>query len=324
MSRKRIHCIISLILILTTLNPIPDVLGQDEPEPFFSVTLIGLVAGSGLQYIYYEKVQQDLEKFGIEAELDLASWAGMGTRVWDEEVSGYKEGGYDMAFSGLSIGGVMDSLGRGLELLYGKASIPPAGYNLMYWNTTEGLNYITYRAQESNELIDQINAEMNYTNSKEAAIEWQKLWYDVMPHLVIDNDLDFHMIANTINGYDPIQGPATSLKQLSGETQIKIDSFGLPEYNTIFASSHSGIPFHRCVAEAPQIQLFQFSPSKLTHFSPQINQSAWMQFNFRTSSHLKLCPLLTTSMGSFSEETLQYNLTLKDTIYFHDGHRLYG
>ncbi|MHA2175726.1 MAG: hypothetical protein ACXABI_12910, partial [Candidatus Hodarchaeales archaeon] len=125
-----------------------------------------------------------MTKIGIGTELDLISWAALGPRATDQEVGMYSEGGYDICFFGMSLGSPAGHPGSSMQVVYKSTAIPPAGFNVPYWSPVTGSDYNNLRAQESDDLINDINTNLNLTEARLALYDWQEIWYDVMPNVI--------------------------------------------------------------------------------------------------------------------------------------------
>ncbi len=306
-------------------------------EPIFSVHLIEPTS-SPVRKLNSQVIVEEFPKIGINAELDLISWAAFGPRCTDEEVGTYDEGGYDICFFGMSLGPPIRHPGASMKEVYGADAIPPAGYNVMYWapgTDSVGRSYMTYRVNESNQLIKEINNNWNLTETKEDLKTWQKIWYDVMPNILIYNQYEVHAISTGLYGYDPI---AITPRQIS---YINPSSYWESIWTTndytgtigevVLASSTRGDSFNPLIAHDVYAQyssvpitdgLLGFTSSKKLNLPFGINRSQWMLDNFGTTEYLKLYTRIADGMGTFSADGLQYNISVRDDVLWHDDHLL--
>jgi ABC-type transport system substrate-binding protein len=304
-----------LLLTLTMLSNGIEVKAE-QPEWFFTVNMVGPTSNP-VRMQFCQLMEKEVQKIGIGAELDLISWAALGPRCTDAEVGMYDEGGYDICFFGMSLGTPAGHPGDSMQGVYGGEAIPPAGFNVMYWsNSTTTEHYMTYRATESDALIQEITTELDLDIAKSLMYDWQKLWYDALPNIIIYNQYEVHAVSAGLYGYDPVGYPLSSIT-----TQWGLDS-------VVVAASTSGDTFNTMIATdvydqysagPPTSGLFGLTPSKDTVLPSGTNRDTWMTTNFGTTDFLKTYPQSIVEMGTFSDDGLQYNVTLRDDIFFHDG-----
>ncbi len=305
-----------------------------DATPLFSVKLINVQMGPVIPRTDCSYVMEgELPKIGINAELELIGSAAFSSRCTHAEVGAYDEGGYDIAF--LSFSPSTGHPGAFMQGVYGTAAIPPAGFNVMYWapgTDSFGRRYLNYRANESNQLIEKINSNWNLTEVKEDIKTWQEIWYDVMPNVLIYNQYDVHAISTGLYGYDPVPREITFINPFSCLESIWTtnDYPGTPR-EVVLASSTAGASFNTLIATDVYDQysavpamdaLLGFTPSKELILPLGINRSQWMLDNFGTIEHLQLYPRVADTLGIFSANGLQYNISIRDDVLWHDGHIL--
>jgi ABC-type transport system substrate-binding protein len=212
--------------------------------------------------------------------------------------------------------------------IFGAGSIPPYGYNVMYWSPEKDKGYNNYRAQESEALIKKINTNLNLTEAAADFIEWQKIWYDVMPMLVIYNHYKVHAISTGMYGYDPQNYPLNSLET----TILTKDYMGTPD--TVVCAVNIGPStmnlylttdiYSEYVNSPVMDSLYGLTPSKGVILPIGVNRTKWMIDNYNTDSHYIQYPRMAASMGAYtttgSKKDLEYNITLRDDVLWHDGH----
>ncbi|MHA1444554.1 MAG: ABC transporter substrate-binding protein, partial [Candidatus Hodarchaeales archaeon] len=199
--------------------------------------------------------------------------------------------------------------------------IPPAGYNVPYWSPETGKNYNNYRAQESDDLIEKISTNLNITSTIDDLDEWQKIWYDAMPNIIIYNQYEVHAISSTLFGYDPVSYPLGSIEDLwftdDLDTVVLAVSTGPKTFNSILATD----VYSQYSATVPMDGLVGNTPSSETVLLPGTDRDTWMSEKYGTTDYLALYPRMATSLGAFSDDGLQYNITVRDDIFWHDGHQ---
>jgi len=82
--------------------------------------------------------------------------------------------------------------------------------------------------------------------------------------------------------------------------------------------------YDRYYADPPQAGLFKLSPSRNLVLPANTDYESWMINNFGTQNHLEVIPCVAAKMGNFSADEFQYNITIRNDVYFHDGHQLDG
>ncbi|WP_455140855.1 ABC transporter substrate-binding protein, partial [Candidatus Hodarchaeum mangrovi] len=294
--------------------------GEVGQDYFFSVNMLAPISGP-LRLLWEQMMVPEFAKIGIKAELDYVGWPTLYPRSIKEEVGAYKDGGYDLIVLGTGVGSPIRHLGDGLQGGYGTTAIPPAGFNIMYWANDPSKHYMTYRAEESNNLIQRIRTNYNRSELGMQLVEWQKIWYDVLPHIVVYTPYDVHAISSTLYGYDPVFFPFDSLITMWGRPTVTFAVSGCgPPFNPIFADNIYDI----YSVGSSMAGLVQHTPSKYLVLPMNTDREAWMTTNFGTTEYLKVIPRIATERGNYSNNGLQYNITLCDNVFFHDGHQLDG
>ena len=319
------------------MSPVTYSFGQDNQETFFTVTWLiryTSVAWSGWELM----VEEAMEEIGIGVEFEFVNPVEYWDRTTDLEVGSYKYGGYDVCSIGLGVNKPTGHPGEDLQLCFGKDSIPPQGYNVAYWSSNKE-EYVNYRADESAQLIQKIITELNITKTRELMIEWQKIWYDVMPTVPVYSSTDLHMTAKGLYGYDPVSDsfPFNSLETIfttndyQGDPEVVILGSNLlyrDGFNCFFYDNVQP-PSSDVLADAaipPTDSLIGTNPSKETHLPSSMDRETWMKENFHniygTTGYLEVYPRLAKRLGNYSEAGLTYTINLRDINYWHDGERV--
>ena len=291
--------------------------------PLFSVNVIAPTSNP-VRMQYAQLMEQEFPKIGIAAELDLISWDALGPRSTDTIVGPYAEGGYDISFFGMSLSSL--NPGPSMLVVYHEEGLPPNGFNVMYW-TDDDPKYMNYRANESATAIEAINRELNRTKAKEMLADWQKIWYDVMPNVMIYNQYEVHALSKGFYGYDPVYYPFASV-----EDQWTTADFTGPNRDTIIAGvTTSGNEFNTYLATdvydeysagPPQDGLVGLTPSNAVVLPETMDKAAWMFANYGTTDHLELYPRVATALGTWSPDQTNYSIELRDDVFFHDGEQV--
>lgn len=328
-SKKSIFGVIYFLFLIFLLSPvlIHGFSNQDEieVEPFFSVHWMAPTSGSGGPR-YPSLIVKELPKIGIKVELDLVAWAAIAPRSYLNTVGPYSEGGYDIVNIGMSLGSATGHPGDSMIGVYGTNSYPPNGFNIMYWSDQRP-TWNNYRAAESQILLDQINSELNLTKATELLVEWQKIYYDAMPQVIVLVQEDVRAISTGLFGFDPVLPYPTSSAET---TWLTSDYTGIANSVTVGVSAKSDMflqiiaddvydkyattPIHDgLVGKAPSIELA---------LPEDTNREAWMEENFPGLEYLALYPRVAKTIGEFSDDLMNYTISLRDDVYFHDGHRV--
>ncbi|MHA2053911.1 MAG: ABC transporter substrate-binding protein [Candidatus Hodarchaeales archaeon] len=287
-----------------------------KPDPLFSIKMV--VGGSNRARMQYAQLfEEELRKIGIDAELDIITWAS-----FCSDPSGpFLDYDYDLTFWGLSLGTPGNHIGTSLNAIYGSESVPPNGLNIGLWSPVPEQNYYTYRAQESDSLIQNIITNLNRSAARESIIEWQKVWYDAMPNINIYNEYEVHAVSTGFYGYDPVTFPFNSIEtqwfdEASKDTVTLASSTGADTFNALLVNDiydlYSVSPvMDGLVGKTPSIDII---------LPVEVERETWMTSNFGTNLPLALYPRIATALGDYSADGLQYNITLRDDVYWHDGH----
>ena len=312
----RQYIFLSFYLFLVINHMIMTSQTENGSDYFFSVNIMAPTS-SPVRLNWVEVALTEFAKIGIGTELDLISWAALGPRATDQEVGDYKDGGYDLITFGMSMGNSLRHPGSSIQAVYSAEAIPPNGFNVMYWNDNPSKHYLTYRAQESDDLIQTILSNLNLTESKEQFVEWQKIWYDAMPNILVYNRYKVHAISSNLYGYDPVFYPLQSIDTMWG-----LDSVVLAA--SIFNTNLETSIYNQYYIKPTMVGLIRFTPSKDLVLPLNTSRETWMTTNFGTTEYLKLIPGIATTLGNFSSDGLQFNITIRDDVFFHDGYQLDG
>ena len=294
-----------------------------KPDDFFFVNVIAPTSNP-VRMQFAQLIEGELPKIGIGAELDLISWAALGPRCTDQEVGSYAEGGYDISFFGMSLGTPAGHPGDSMLGVYGSGAIPPAGFNVPYWSPATGSNYYSYRAQDSDDLIADINSNLNMTEAKTGMFEWQKIWYDAMTNIIILNQYEVHAISDGLYGYDPvlpyplaaIEDMWTTSDYLGGDQIVAAASTGGGCFNPMIATD----VYDQYMSSQSYDGLYGRTPSVEVVLPTGTTRATWMTDRFGTAEHMALYPRMATAIGNYSADGLTYQVDMKDDVYFHDGH----
>ncbi len=314
-----------ICLFICAVGSNVQVQASEKPEYFFFVHMIAPTSNP-VRMQYAQLMEGELPKIGIGAELSLISWAALGPRCTDQEVGMYSEGGYDMCFIGSAYTiGCRGTTGpfEVLRWLFGSEGIPPNGQNCAYWSSVTNEGYNTYRAQESDDLLRNITTNLNLTEVKYDIREWQKLWYDVMPNILIYNQYEVHAISTGLYGYDPVKSPLNSIE----DVWLTSDYTGT-EDQVVLQASTGGETFNPLIATDVYDQymnnpafdgLYGNTPSKEVVLPSEIDRVTWMNTNYNTSNYMALYPRIAAAMGTYSSDGLSYAIDVKEDVYWHDG-----
>jgi ABC-type transport system substrate-binding protein len=213
-----------------------------------------------------------------------------------------------------------------MQAVYGANAIPPAGFNVPYWSPATGSNYYNYRAQESDDLIRQINTNLNLTQARLDLYEWQEIWYDAMTNVIIYNQYEVHAVGKGVYGYEPTGYPFSAFEDFwvddtelvdpgTADTIVLAASTGGDTFNSILATD----VYDQYSAGAVLDGLVGNAPSNEFVLPAGTNRTQWMLDNYGTTTPLALYPRIATAMGTYSADGLQYNISLKEDVYWHDG-----
>ncbi|MFX1283214.1 MAG: ABC transporter substrate-binding protein [Promethearchaeota archaeon] len=319
---KKIFLVFLSISVFVLVTP---VIGAREPDPFFTVNI--MLPTNNLERLQYsEAIASELEKIGIGVNLEMTTWAEIFPRIFYGEAPPYSEGGYDVCFFGVDIGSSTSHPGGTLEDTY--KNIPPEGVNVMHW-ASDREDQMNYGADESESLIESIMTNVNYTETKDELIEWQKLWYDVLPNIMLYNQYEVFGISKGLYGYDPLKDPLRSLEtqwmdssyQGSNDTVVLAGNMPCYSFNAMIVPNDYENTDIYC-ALPPLDSLVGNTPSSDLLLPSNTNREEWMVENFDTTEYLELYPRVAAGMGKYSENGLQYNISVRDDVFWHDGHQL--
>ncbi|MHA2226821.1 MAG: ABC transporter substrate-binding protein [Candidatus Hodarchaeales archaeon] len=308
---------------------------NQDPDPLFSLTLVAPVSSVGSSPDG-QLIEKQFPKIGIAAELDLISWSAAGPRCMDAIVGPYDENGFDITILGLSLG-VINPETLMLSIFH-ESGLPPNGFNLMYWANQSWA--MKYRAAESTALINDINVELNHTRARELLIDWQKVWYDAMPNVLIYNLYDIHAISTGLYGYDPFFSrynpyyfpfspsgfPLDSLEDIWTTTDYptinnEMVILGVSKQADEFMNLLSTDDYDAYINGPILDSLVDLTPSAGIVLPESTNVTDWMITNYGTPNHLQLYPRMATSLGTWDATGTNYSLQIRDDVYWHDGHR---
>ena len=126
-------------------------------------------------------------------------------------------------------------------------------------------------------------------------------------------------ISPNLYGYDPQFYPLASIENQwfeGGEdTVVLAVSTGPRTFNSIQATD----VYSQYCAQVPMDGLVGYTPSAETVLPASSNRETWMIDNFGSADNLALYPRMATSLGAFSDDGLQFNITVRDDIDWHDG-----
>jgi ABC-type transport system substrate-binding protein len=322
--KKTATCLVLFLFLVSMISA--STVAKPEVDPLFSLSLIAPTSNP-VRMQYSQLMQDEFPKIGIYAELDLISWDALGPRATDTVVGPYDEGGYDIVFFGMSLGVTAPSVS--MLVVYHSDALPPNGFNAMYWAPASvGTQYMNERAEENNKAIEDALEQTNITKARELLIEWQKIWYDVMPQTVIYNQYETHAISTGLYGYDPVGYPFTSIEDqwittdYTGEsakngTVILAASTGGADFNTHLATD----VYDQYTAGPPTDALTGITPSKGVVLPEGTSWDTWMTANYgHTNSMVPYGRC--ANLGTWDSTFTNYTMVIKDDVYWHDGHEL--
>jgi ABC-type transport system substrate-binding protein len=328
--RKFLLTLQVLCLLSIAIFQIPIGQGAKLPPSFFTVTI--MVPTNNLERLQYaEAISTELAKIGINIELEMKTWAEIIPRVFYEESPPHAEGGYDICFFAVELGSSTDHPGGLIKTQY--LDIPPDGFNVMYWSA-EKEDQMNYLASSSSDLITAINSNVNLTEARADFYEFQKIWYDCLPNNIIYSQNNVFLISNGLFGYDPLKNPLASFETLWTNSSYPGDNNSLVMVTSLPCSNFNGLIDNRQGGDdaysnidyycslLPLDSLLGFTPSNEIILPSDYNRSKWNLDSFNTSKPLEIYPRVAKELGSFSSNGLQYNLTVRDDVLWHDGHQL--
>ncbi|NHJ02943.1 MAG: hypothetical protein EAX86_12475 [Candidatus Heimdallarchaeota archaeon] len=295
------------------------VLEEQKPEPLFSVSILKPTSSPVIPSILAQSFQENLAKLGIEASVDFISWAALGSHVTNNIMGSYKDGGYDICLLDMALDEAFQYPGDILKTVFGMDALPPNGFNIGYWSSEEGQNYYNYRSNDSENLIQLLNTETNLSKVRASIIDWQKVWYDALPNVVTYIQYEVQAISSSLYGYDPVQYPLNSIENQWGLDEVVL---GVKRGSNSFLSILTTDIYNQYSAMPPLDGLIGTAPSYVTTFPSNMNRDSWMTVHFGTTSFMGLYPRIASTLGTYSDNALQYNITLRDDVYWHDGERV--
>lgn len=320
------------------LNTKSEVLSSSQIslDPLFHAQIL-VPTGNPVRMQYAHRVARELESVGISCDVNIASWRTVEPRLWTQETGQWTDNGYDIVFVGYAWGWHGDHRGKGLQQYF--RGIPPfPGLNIMYWSS-KSTDYLTYGASESESFIQQINTKLDLNDYKECMYEWQKLWYDVLPNVLIYTPYtNLYPVSTGLYGFDPaLYASPIAWSTISSSSWLENlwtdSSYTGSEDHVVFATSLPFEDFNTLLEDynrvfmdsvaAPVMDvLVGKTPSKQLLLPPGIDRDSWMLSNYDTTESFKLYPRVANSLGSYSGDGLQYRITTRDDVYWHDGQRL--
>ncbi len=272
--------------------------------------------------MYAQLMEQELPKIGFEIELDLINWPALLQRAAFREVGVYEEGGYDLAHFGMSLGTPAGHPGDSMLGVYHSGAVPPNGFNCMYWSVRPDLN--TLRAAESDALIEEVNQELNQTIARDLMWDWQEVYYDVLPNIMVYNQLEVHAVSRGLTYYDPVNPQLLSIEDIRMDPATYTGTLGtvvlgasagptnfLP---TIINDVYSGYGVYPCMDG-----LVGITPSPDIILPTGVTYSDYMTATYGHDTPLVNYNRIATDLGSYSEDGLNFTVSLRDDALWHDG-----
>ncbi|MHA2203865.1 MAG: ABC transporter substrate-binding protein, partial [Candidatus Hodarchaeales archaeon] len=305
---------------------------NDPPEPLFHVNmLIPAKAWQPERLNCADLIAKELASIGISTDISVdsigATWGARGL----ENVGQWSEGGYDIQIAGMQglgdprpLGSLM---GDALYIAYGKESVSPNGYNIGYWSPELGKDYYNYRAAESEALLQSLISTWNRTEYKQNLMTWQKVWYDALPEIMIyDPHFHIYMSSHGLYGFDfgfiPFQSMETVWTDESYPSDqdqvIMATNAPLESFNTMLVGNYHQLCYFSPVMDG----LVGKTPTQGLILPPGTDRDSWMTNQFGIPENLELYPRIATSLGKMSPDGFKYNISVRDDVYWHDGHRL--
>jgi ABC-type transport system substrate-binding protein len=301
----------------------------DPPEPLFHVNILVKISDPA-RLNYADLIAKELASIGISTDISVCSYgATWYARGIGYEVGQWSEGGYDILFAGNNVNDwrpLGSLLGESLYQSFGKDSIPC--YNVGYWSPELGKNYYNYRAAESEALLQSFTSTWNRTEYKQNLMAWQKVWYDALPTIPIyDFCSDIHLSSNGLYGFDFGYTPFQSMETVWTDPS----SYPSDQDQVIMATEVPLVPFNTMLDDgiyhlgyfSPVMDgLIGKTPTQGLILPTGTDRDSWMTTQFGIPENLELYPRIATSLGKMSPDGLKYNISVRDDVYWHDGHRL--
>jgi ABC-type transport system substrate-binding protein len=294
----------------------------NEPEPFFHTNILTSLNPFFAHYSHI--LARELEKIGISCDVHLVNSGTVGLRTrlnW--EGTQYKDGGFDIAFFIIS----WDDwkLHPGKSLYNQHIPLSEGGSNFYFWSSIPGDN--NYRADEAEALIQTIVNNLNYTDVQKDLLEYQRIYYDVMPaqEVLVFSRFPF-AISTGLYGLDPKFHPLSSLETMwNDSTYLGLKGeivFATESISNTFNPALNYDWWTKQLINPVMDRLVGFTPSREVVLPVETNRETWMDANFGTSNFLDVYPRVASELGTFSNNGLQYNITVQDDVVWHDGHPL--
>ncbi|MHA2244498.1 MAG: ABC transporter substrate-binding protein [Candidatus Hodarchaeales archaeon] len=296
---------------------------NSSPEPIFKVHML-VPTNNPIRAHYAELIAKELETIGISTDIYFDS-AGSPWfwRSYGDEVGQWSDGGYDISFIGelhstdLLPGLLWVNDDMGITTQFGRG---------IGWSPELGKNYYNYRAAESESLLQSLRSTWNRTEYKQLMYDWQKVLYDALPAIpIIDQDSKIFLVSNGLYGFDFGFTPFQNM-----ETVWNDSSFTGTQDQVVIATDAALDPFNLLLDSSIALDhitpvmdsLLGVTPTKDLILPDGTNRESWMTTQYGTSEYLELYPRIATSFGNFSSNGLEYNITVRDDVYWHDGHQL--
>ncbi|UCG03510.1 MAG: hypothetical protein JSW11_05845 [Candidatus Heimdallarchaeota archaeon] len=325
----------AVILITTLLFFNISILGDSvsikidtEPDPLFHIHMIAPINNIYRMQLAH-RMERELESIGISCDLDLVNWGMMGPRCYYDEANTFLEDGYDLALLGMTISSPTSHPGNNLLAIYHNDAVPPLGYNMMMWSN-RSTEFNDYRASEASDLIDALDVELDFSKAKQLIVDWQKIFYDVMPHILTYHQCNIHAVSTGLYGYDPTGYPIAS-----AENHWLESDYAGTAGKIVLGASGSGTRFYdflgnslydQYVAAPVQDALVGNTPSREVNIPTNVDRKAWMKEHYHdiygTSGYLEQYPRIAVAMGTYDLTGTKYTITIRDDVYWHDGHKV--
>ena len=327
--RSAIILIVALVFFdLSMIGEPLLMINATEPSPLFHVHMIAPINNFYRMQLAH-RMERELESIGISCDLDLINWGMMGPRCYYDEAGTYLEGGYDISLLGMSLGTPTSHPVNNLLAVYHTDAVPPNGYNIMMWSN-RSTEFNDYRASEASDLIDAINKELDLTVARQQLLDWQEIHYDVMPKILTYHQYNVHAISTGLYGYDPTRYPIASAEDhwlttyytgITGKVVLGTSDFGTRFYDFLQKSIYD-----QYAAAPVQDALVGNTPSSEMVIPIGVDREAWMKEHYHdiygTSGYLERYPRIASEMGTYDSSGTQYTVTIRDDVYWHDGHQV--
>ncbi|MFX0050705.1 MAG: ABC transporter substrate-binding protein [Candidatus Hermodarchaeota archaeon] len=329
MKNKKLYMALLCFVFLLTLYSNSVQAKPTQAEWLFSVHMIA-PNNNPARALYSQLMEDELRNIGINAELDLINWPALLQRAALRQVGTYDEGGYDIAFFGMSLGSPAAHVGDNMLGIYHSSGVPPNGFNAMYFSPDRPGDWLDYRAAENDEMIEDITTELNETKAKEIFVDWQKLYFDALPNIMVYNLMEIHPISTGLYGYDPPLGQLQSIEDM-WFTDDFIKSGTNKNDTLILAASAGPLNFISTIINDVYSQytvspindaLLGQAPSLEVVLPAGTDWETWMQANYGVDEPFAFIPRVASGLHTASADGLQINISLRDDAYWHDGHKV--